>query len=59
MSTTGVPANDATINSSVAILDTKLEIVVIPVSDVDERRNFTVGSDGGSTPTSTTMPISA
>lgn len=40
MSTTGVPANDATTNTSVAILDTKLEIVVIPVSDVDRAKEF-------------------
>src|SRR6266851_6630710 len=37
MSTDDVPSNDAT---SVARVDTKLEIVVIPVSDVDRAKEF-------------------
>src|SRR6266852_7695483 len=37
MSTDDVPSNDAT---SVAKVDTKLEIVVIPVSDVDRAKEF-------------------
>ena len=35
----------------------KLEVVVIPVSDVDRAKEFYAGSGGGSTPTSTTVGI--
>ena len=40
MSTTEVRRNDTTRPASVAGLDTKLEIVVIPVSDVDRAKEF-------------------
>jgi catechol 2,3-dioxygenase-like lactoylglutathione lyase family enzyme len=40
MSTTEVRSNDTTRPASVAGLDTKLEIVVIPVSDVDRAKEF-------------------
>ncbi len=40
MSTTEVRNNDTTRPASVAGLDTKLEIVVIPVSDVDRAKEF-------------------
>lgn len=39
-------------------VDTKLEVVVIPVSDVDAPSVFTTAWVGGSTPTSPMMPIS-
>jgi len=42
MSATEVPSKDATNNASVATLDTKLEIVVIPVSDIDRAKEFYV-----------------
>ena len=44
-------ANDAASEASVARVDMKLEIVVIPVSDVDRAKSSTRGSGGGSTPT--------
>ena len=59
MSTTEVLSKDATSDLDVARVDTKLEIVVIPVSDIDRRRSSTRASGGGSTPTTTTAPISA
>ena len=40
MSTTEVPSKDATNNASVATLDTKLEIIIIPVSDIDRAKEF-------------------
>ena len=40
MSTTEVDSKDATTNAKVATLDMKLEIVVIPVSDVDRAKEF-------------------
>lgn len=39
-------------------VDTKLEVVVIPVSDVDRAKRFYDGWAGGSMPTSPMMPIS-
>ena len=33
-------------------------VVVIPVSDVDRAKEFYGGSDGGSTPTTTTLKTS-
>jgi len=43
MSTTEVPGKDATSDASVARVDTKLEIVVIPVSDIDRAKEFYSG----------------
>ena len=40
MSATEVPNKDATANASVATLDTKLEVVVIPASDIDRAKEF-------------------
>ena len=40
MSTQTKPSNDATSDASVARVDMKLEIVVIPVSDVDRAKEF-------------------
>jgi catechol 2,3-dioxygenase-like lactoylglutathione lyase family enzyme len=40
MSTHQVPGNDATGSASVASVDMKLEVVVIPVSDVDRAKEF-------------------
>ena len=40
MSVTEVPSKDATREASVARVDTKLEIVVIPVSDIDRAKEF-------------------
>jgi hypothetical protein len=37
-------------------IDMTFEIVVIPVSNVDRAKDFYVGPDGGSTPTSRTAP---
>ncbi len=43
MSTTEVVSKDVTRDASVAKVDTKLEIVVIPVSDIDRAREFYSG----------------
>jgi catechol 2,3-dioxygenase-like lactoylglutathione lyase family enzyme len=40
MSTNVVASNDATANASVAAVDMKLEVIVIPVSDVDRAKEF-------------------
>jgi catechol 2,3-dioxygenase-like lactoylglutathione lyase family enzyme len=40
MGTTAVPSQAATSNASVANVDMKLEVVVIPVSDVDRAKEF-------------------
>ena len=40
MSTTEVLSKDATRDASVARIDTKLELVVIPVSDIDRAKEF-------------------
>src|SRR5438093_4233467 len=40
MSTTAVPTKDATIDAGIGRVDMKLEVVVIPVSDVDRAREF-------------------
>jgi catechol 2,3-dioxygenase-like lactoylglutathione lyase family enzyme len=40
MSTNEVPTNDATASVTVATADMKLEVVVIPVSDVDRAKEF-------------------
>ena len=45
---------------SVATVDMKFEVVVIPVSDVDRAKEFYgKGSGGGSTPTMPTVTTSA
>ncbi len=43
MSTREVSKNEETKGTSVAYLDTKLEIVVIPVSDIDRAKEFYSG----------------
>ena len=40
MSSQQVRSNDATASASVASVDMKLEVVVIPVSDVDRAKEF-------------------
>ena len=40
MSTHELPFNDATVSANVASVDMKLEVVVIPVSDVDRAKEF-------------------
>ena len=40
MSSTGVSSNDASAMASVKNVDVKLEVVVIPVSDVDRAKEF-------------------
>ena len=45
-------------NSSGGV-DMKLEVVVVPVSDVDRAKEFYAGSGGGSTPTSPSRTASA
>ena len=40
MSTTAVPTKDATIDAGIGRVDMKLEVVVIPVSDVDRAKEF-------------------
>ena len=53
-------SNDSTSDASVARIDMKLEVVVIPVSDVDRAKEFYGRSSGGaSTPTTTTVKTSA
>ena len=51
MSTKEVRSNEAAGGMSVANLDMKLEVVVIPVSDTDRAKEFYLGLGGGSTPT--------
>ena len=51
-------SNDATGSASVASVDMKLEVVVIPVSDVDRAKESTQGSDGGSMPIASPVTIS-
>jgi hypothetical protein len=45
--------------AGVARIDMKLEVVLIPVSDLDRAKEFTRGSDGGSTLTAPPASISA
>ena len=40
MSTTEVRSSDATSDAGIARVDMKLEVVVIPVSDVDRAKEF-------------------
>ena len=40
MSTNQVPSNDAAGNAGLARIEMKLEVVVIPVSDVDRAKQF-------------------
>ena len=53
-----IRSNDAR-DASVARVDMKLEIVVIPVSDVDRAKEFYGKLGGGSTPTSPPVTTSA
>jgi hypothetical protein len=46
-------------NASVARVDMKFEVVVIPVSDVDRAKAFYGKLGGGSTPTSPTVTTGA
>ena len=59
MSTKEVSKNEETKSTSVADLDMKLEVVVIPVSDVDRAKSFYLSSDGGSMPTAPLVTTSA
>jgi hypothetical protein len=52
MSLAEAPSSTATPVETVKNVDLKLEVVVVPVSDVEARRRSTAGSVGGSTPTS-------
>ena len=40
MSTHAVPGNDSATSASVPSVDMKLEVIVIPVSDVDRAKDF-------------------
>jgi hypothetical protein len=59
MSTNAVRSNGATNDAKVARVDTKFEIVVIRVSDVDRAKEFYGRLGGGSTPTTTMVAASA
>ena len=59
MSTKEVSKNEETKSTSVADLDMKLEVVVIPVSDVDRAKSSTQGSGGGWMPTAPPVTTSA
>jgi hypothetical protein len=52
VSTTAVPSQTAASDTSVAKVDMKLEVVVIPVSHVDRASSSMADSAGGSMPTS-------
>ena len=54
-----VRVKDATKDASVARVATKLEVIVIPVSDVDRAKEFYGKPGGGSTPTSPAVTTSA
>ena len=51
MTTTEDRSSDASGTASAARADTRLEVLVIPVSDVDRAKEFYGGLGGGSTPT--------
>ena len=55
---TEAPGKDATNDARAARMDTKLEIVVIPVSDISGQKNFIRASGGASTPTTITVATS-
>ena len=59
MSTTEDRSSDASGTAAAWSVDTKLEVVVIPVSDVDRAKSSTAASGGGSTPTSRPARASA
>jgi hypothetical protein len=59
MSTHEVRSSDAARNADVARIDMKLEVVVIPVSDVDRAKEFYERIGGGSTLTAPPAKISA
>ena len=59
MNTNEVRSNDVARDAGVAGIDMKLEVVVIPVSDVERAKGFTGGSDGGSRLTAPPAKISA
>jgi hypothetical protein len=54
MSTATIRSKDATADARVGKVDMKLEVITIPVSDVDRAKEFYGVSAGGSTPTSAT-----
>jgi hypothetical protein len=53
------PATDLASTASPSRVDMKLEVVVIPVSDIDSAKEFTAGSAGASTLTLPLGTISA
>ena len=59
MSTQTKPDQVANSDTSIARVDMKFEIVVIPVSDVDRAKEFYGSSGGASTPTTTAGKTSA
>ena len=54
-----IRVKDATKDTSVGRVATKLEVIVIPVSDVDRAKEFYGKLVGGSTPTSPAVTTSA
>jgi hypothetical protein len=52
MSTNELTASESAGTANAAISDMKLEVVIIPVSDVDRSKEFYQSSDGGSMPIS-------
>jgi len=54
MSTTAIASKDASADARGGRVDMKLEVITIPVSDLDRAKQFYVGLGGGSTPTSAT-----
>ena len=59
MGTTTESASDLTKDLNAYTVDLKLEVVVIPVADVDRSKDFYSGSAGGLTPTSDSTTASA
>ena len=59
MSSTQVRSETAIETPRARTVDMKLEVVVIPVSDVDRAKDFTATWVGGSTPTSPPVTTSA
>jgi hypothetical protein len=50
---------DRSSDASAGSVDTKLEVLVIPVSDVDRAKSSMAGWGGGSTPTAPSVTTSA
>ena len=55
MKTSEMPAGNSEGTATAAVIDTKLEVVLIPVSDVDRSKEFYASSGGGSMTSASTM----